>query len=348
MQRLEVLDGLRAIAILIVILSHANLGHIVPGGFGVTIFFFLSGYLISTLLRVEFEKNGWINFKAFYLRRTVRIIPPLVICYGFVLLLMASGIFVRPINWSGVWWDVAFLTNYAPLTERSGVPILLWSLNVEEHFYIVFPVIFFLILGRPAQTQALVIGGLIALVLLFRYLEFARGNGEMILHWTHTRFDAILFGVLLTIDQARGRKWGNTLPWLVFALALLLFAFVYRDEYFRATIRYTIQGVGLFFVFKVLIEGNLRLLQMPLRSYPMKRIADWSYVLYLIHLPLVMLVGQKFAGFPAPLSFAIGIVLSVAFALLMERYVEKPLYRWRRRIEGGLQPTGALRPKGVE
>jgi peptidoglycan/LPS O-acetylase OafA/YrhL len=346
--RIDVLDGLRAVAILIVILSHAQLGHVVPGGFGVTIFFFLSGYLISTLLRLEFEKSGGVHFKAFYLRRTVRIIPPMLICYGFVLGLIVLGLFERPLNWSGVVRDLVFLTNYTPVDERSGVPILLWSLNVEEHFYLLFPAFFVWLLHRAGRFQIGLMSALILLVLVIRAIEFARGNGELIAHWTHTRVDTLLFGALLAIDQARRKHWGNTWPFFLLGVGLLLFSLVYRDELFRATIRYTVQGVGLFFVFKVLIEGRLPVLPGVLKSYPLKRIADWSYVLYLIHLPLVMLAGQKLAGAPDNLVFVVGIAASFAFAVLMERYVEKPLLRWRRRIEGGLQPSGALQPKGVE
>ena len=69
------LDGLRAVAVLLVFLSHAGLGNVVPGGFGVTIFFFLSGYLIATLLRREFQQDGAINLRHFYLRRMLRIWP---------------------------------------------------------------------------------------------------------------------------------------------------------------------------------------------------------------------------------------------------------------------------------
>src|SRR5690606_21527322 len=87
--RIASLDGIRGIAALIVFVAHAGLGHIVPGGFGVTIFFFLSGYLITTLLCVEFEKTGSISLKHFYLRRVYRIFPPLYPVLGLALLLAA-------------------------------------------------------------------------------------------------------------------------------------------------------------------------------------------------------------------------------------------------------------------
>ncbi|MBX9895794.1 MAG: acyltransferase [Nitrosomonas sp.] len=76
------LDGMRAVAAMLVFVSHAGWPHLIPGGFGVTIFFFLSGYLITTLLRREYESTGSISFKNFFLRRAYRIFPPLYIVLG--------------------------------------------------------------------------------------------------------------------------------------------------------------------------------------------------------------------------------------------------------------------------
>src|SRR5579862_3542962 len=73
------LDGLRAISFFIVFAAHAGLDRIVPGGFGVTVFFFLSGYLITTLMRMETDKSARVNLKNFYLRRALRILPPFYI-----------------------------------------------------------------------------------------------------------------------------------------------------------------------------------------------------------------------------------------------------------------------------
>jgi peptidoglycan/LPS O-acetylase OafA/YrhL len=85
------LDGIRAIAAFIVFLSHCGLEDLVPGGFGVTIFFFLSGFLITTLLREEYHKRGNISLKKFYLRRLYRIIPPLYIVLVVLLLPYSIG-----------------------------------------------------------------------------------------------------------------------------------------------------------------------------------------------------------------------------------------------------------------
>ena len=94
------LDGFRALAIAIVLTSHIGLERIVPGKFGVTLFFFLSGYLITTLLRREVARTGRIDFRAFYRRRAVRILPPLYITFAFFLLLSGVGL-IGPIALPG-------------------------------------------------------------------------------------------------------------------------------------------------------------------------------------------------------------------------------------------------------
>ena len=87
------LDGIRGIAALIVFMSHAALPEIFPGAFGVTVFFFLSGYLITTLLRREYASTGKIALKPFYLRRVYRILPPLYIVLTIAVLLDVFGAF---------------------------------------------------------------------------------------------------------------------------------------------------------------------------------------------------------------------------------------------------------------
>src|SRR4051812_45555770 len=85
------LDGLRAISFGIVFIAHAGLEKVFPGGFGVTVFFFLSGFLITTLMRTEFEKSGTVSLKAFYLRRVLRILPPFYVVLTLATALTAVG-----------------------------------------------------------------------------------------------------------------------------------------------------------------------------------------------------------------------------------------------------------------
>ena len=137
------LDGMRALAVMIVFVGHAGLGHIVPGGFGVTVFFFLSGYLITTLLRREYESHGTISLAKFYLRRVYRIFPPLYLVLAILIALQVSGFLQREMSWTAVMAQVFHLTNYYLLAYPSveAAPVVphtvpFWSLAVEEHFYL--------------------------------------------------------------------------------------------------------------------------------------------------------------------------------------------------------------------
>ena len=92
MPYLPQLDGVRALAILIVFAAHCGYSHVVPGGFVVTVFFFLSGYLITTLLRIERARAGGVSLSAFYLRRSLRILPPLYLTLLAAGALYAAGL----------------------------------------------------------------------------------------------------------------------------------------------------------------------------------------------------------------------------------------------------------------
>src|SRR5580700_9256594 len=165
------LDGIRALSFLVVFAAHAGLDRVIPGGFGVTVFFFLSGYLITTLLRMEHDAKGTVSLRQFYLRRALRILPPfyVVLALAARLGLIAGGVRALALLAQALhlanYWIVRF--GYDGQPRGTGV---YWSLAVEEHFYLVFPCLY-LVLRRlwPApRTQAMAIYALCAGVLAWR------------------------------------------------------------------------------------------------------------------------------------------------------------------------------------
>ena len=342
------LDGFRAIAILMVMASHVGLSHLLPGQFGVTLFFFLSGYLIATLLRREMEASGTLNLPMFYLRRVVRIFPPMYLTIAFVAALSLLGM-IRPINAEGLVFDFMFLTNYFPV---SGLPIGLWSLAVEEHFYMLFPALFLLLARRMSFASCACVCLLICgAVLIIRLWEVGRlTDFNDVNFWTHTRIDSILFGSILALWNNPVADAENRLParWpsYLIAGALLASTFLIRDEAFRQTYRYTIQGLGLLILFNAAIrDTNLacRLLDNPIARF----IALHSYTLYLNHVSLIELCKplSDYIGGPAAKLFALG--LAFLFAMTMHRFVEWPLGQWRRRTERVLRDKQLSRPQQV-
>lgn len=331
------LDGFRALAIAIVMLSHVGLQRIVPGQFGVTLFFFLSGYLITTLLRRETVRHGRIDFRRFYLRRAIRILPPMYITIGFVALLSLAG-WIHPIDLRALPFDLLFLTNYFPV---SGIPIGLWSLAVEEHFYLGFPLLLAVLVRRFSFAQcAAVCLALCAAVLAVRVWEAQRlaDLGPMTF-WTHTRIDSILYGSILGLWNNPVADERDVLPrrlgGYALAIALLLPTFAFRDEVFRQTLRYTMQGLGLLVLFNTAIRDR-GLVSRVLNNALTRQVAILSYTLYLVHSALIVALAPGHGVYPVPMVLA-AFGCAFVYALLMHRWIEKPLSRWRRKTEAELK-----------
>jgi peptidoglycan/LPS O-acetylase OafA/YrhL len=351
------LDGLRGVSVLLVVSSHtlqqALLPDVIPGSFGVTVFFFLSGYLITTLLRTELEETGRIDFGKFYLRRALRIFPP----FYLVLLLAALrghyGVLIHTDNhmeWSYVLGQALHLTNYlqiyaAPEHLAPGTDIF-WSLAVEEHFYLVFPWIF-LWLARIEQPRrrAAVLLAVCAAVLLWRcYLEFALHSSYNRTYCaTDARIDSILFGCALAV-------WGNPVldstrisenAWkyrlLPISLAGLAVSFLVSNPGFLDTLRYTLQGVCLFAVFVVAIRYPDWWPMRPLNSRLLSWVGLISYSLYLVHL-MVLKMTYTVWGHKFWVLLTVGWLAAIGLSAVIYYAIEKPAGRLRKRLHGGRPP----------
>lgn len=336
MPHLPVLDGMRAAAILIVMLAHAGLGKIVPGGFGVTIFFFLSGFLITSLLRIEAAETGRIDLRDFYWRRTIRIFPPLYITMALTLAACAIGLLPTQVSARSVVLDALFLTNYAHLFgPEQGVPVPLWSLDVEEHFYLLFSTAFALAFVRmPAARAArwcLVACGVVLAIRIANAAllsDYARNY-----YWSHTRLDSILFGCCLALwnSPALDRDaWRPRLTHVAGAVLVLLACLAIRAGLFRETLRYSLQGLALFVVFSAALQST-GLVASLLSSAPLRLVALLSYTLYLAHMPMAVAVEHGLGIHQPLLRELLGAVLSFGYAGAMYLLVERPLARWRRR-----------------
>src|SRR3954454_19397027 len=149
---IQSLDGIRAVSVLIVVLGHSGLQALIPGGFGVTIFFFLSGFLISTLMLAEHEGTGTLDVPSFYARRVFRLMPPLLLSLAIAYGLTSAGLLEGGMTGKGLAAQVLYFANYYGLFFDPGSTVpdgtgILWSLAVEEHFYIVYPLLMTLLLG---------------------------------------------------------------------------------------------------------------------------------------------------------------------------------------------------------
>ncbi len=348
------LDGLRCIAILLVFLSHAmaiaRVPRLVPGNFGVTLFFFLSGYLITTLMRVEAERTGTVNIKLFYVRRALRIFPT------FYLVLAATALYGWYDGVTDPWFllgQVLHLTNYELIWAGWKAPIapytdVYWSLAVEEHFYLAFPAAFvFMLRGNSRKRLAAWLLGTCGLVMLWRcYLVYALDvPHDRTYMATDTRIDSILFGCVLAL-------WGNPVLdpsrisdslWKKLLLPLsiggLLLSFAVGNREFREAFGYTLQGLCLFSVFVVAVRypewGPMRLLN----AAPVRWIGLLSFAIYLIH-PSMLVLARETVGLSfLPLTLT-ATALTLGGAAILYYGIERPLGRLRRKFSASDSPTG--------
>jgi peptidoglycan/LPS O-acetylase OafA/YrhL len=338
------LDGIRACSFMLVFMAHVGV-PLIPGGFGVTVFFFLSGYLITTLLRREAASSGHISLKLFYLRRALRILPPFYLVLSLALVLTLVGVLPGPFSGAALAAQALHYSNFYVIAHGwrgllAGTGVY-WSLAVEEHFYLVFPAAYALFVRRAwsGRVQHALLFAACALVLIWRcWLVFGQGIvGDRTYIGSDTRFDSMLFGCALAV-------WGNPAidfernerpkAWEFLAAGagalLLLASFLLRDPAFRESVRYSMQGLGLYPLFFFSIRhpewGFVRALNLR----PVRFVGTLSYSLYLIHQVVVYAVWRL----PAPDAVRALITLGVSFLLsvLIWRYIEKPLAKLRSRF----------------
>jgi peptidoglycan/LPS O-acetylase OafA/YrhL len=353
-QHLPSLDGIRAGAFFLVFLAHAGLDSVLPGGFGVTVFFFLSGYLITTLLRIEHDASGRISLSQFYLRRALRILPPFYLVLGLAVVAAHWGLLPGGLQRGAVAAEALQLANYRIAVDGyHGMPAgtgVYWSLAVEEHFYLLFPLVFILFRRTrlSGRSQALILwlvcAGILAwrcvLVCLLHVSADRTGVG------TDTRVDSILFGCALAVYRnpaldgpSKLTERAYKLAWLPASVALLGFTFVCRNPVFRETFRYTLQGVGLYIPMIVALRfpswAPIRVLNLR----PVAFVGVLSYSLYLVHHVVLNVVGSHLTASPA-IRACVALALSIAYAWASFRIVEKPCAALRKRLSGVMRSRG--------
>lgn len=343
------LDGLRTISIALVFFAHALHVTVIPGGLGVTIFFFISGYLITTLLLREHERSGTIHFRSFYERRLLRLMPPLLITLALGIVLVLTGIAEGDLNPMGLTSQVLFFFNYwsqGSTTEVISGTTTLWSLSVEEHFYILYPLL--LLISLRNRWPSWWIAGFALFVLGWRTFKFVwLGASEWEIYaLTDTRIDSLLWGCLLaTLMESPRFRQGPARPAVKWSLlgagfALLIVSLVLRDALFRSTLRYTLQGIAFLPIFYFAIREPDSWLFKPLNWGWMRKLGVYSYTFYLVHYILLGILVRSPIGGNRWLVALVGGTLAVIYSALMYEYVEAPVRVLRARMAAAAQTRG--------
>jgi len=342
LHKIPSLDGVRGLSFVLVFLSHDGFEKVVPGRLGVNIFFLLSGYLITTLMIREREKTGWISLRMFYLRRTLRIFPPMYAILGATLIYLELVHHLKDVTLAGVLSQAFYFQNYyfhdgKGLVKGLGV---LWSLAVEEHFYLLFPPLFLLFHNRMKLSYeqiTLALLGICGAIFIWRtFVVFHFPNG---LEWardtTDCRADSILYGCALACFErtsaARTMFTRRRLEWLILPLAavVLLFTFVWRDPVFRETIRYTLQGLALAPILYYVVHLPMSWLGRFLNLRWLGWLGTLSYALYLLHATVLEEIGIIIHS--RVITGICGFFVSILLAYLVHILIEKPTDAMRRR-----------------
>ncbi len=349
------LDGFRGVAIVVVVVSHYGLGHLIPGGFGVTLFFFISGFLITRLLIAEYEKEHRIDLGRFYLRRVLRLYPALLFMVALAIGFTAfMGCGFQP---GAVLSTLFYYRNYYmlyggsdALPNCSRIFDITWSLAIEEHFYLFFPLLCMALFRWPKVLAAVMAASIVAVLAWRLHLVATDGLNDLtvyrIYHLTDTRLDAIMFGCLVSLmlhlDRAGTYLRGVSHP-AVFASAvgLLFFTFLYRDPAFRETWRYSLQGIALSGILPpVLYAKSYDALKRVLSRPGLVTIGKLSYSLYLFHWVGVS-VAENLVGGPRLTAtwLVTAVPLGVLLSLVSYQYIEKPTAGLRKRFGSTVDTT---------
>jgi peptidoglycan/LPS O-acetylase OafA/YrhL len=336
------LDGIRAIAVALVVFYHLGIPG-VPGGMGVLIFFVLSGFLITWLLLKEEERFGRISLKLFYARRTLRIFPAFYV-YWFLIIAL-SVISSRHIFRAQALCSFFYVSNYYqsifgdPNTGLSHT----WSLGIEEQFYVLWPVTFMFLKKNRHRIRFL----LWSIAAVWCYREFlilvVHRSEAYIYEAFDTRADHLMVGCILAV-ALRERVWPRLWQLLVRSpqcMWITISGFVISaalTHLGRATYR---DSVG--FILEPLLAAALIVQGTAYSSAALGKILNWgwvsyvgviSYSIYLYH-PLAMGLGEKlFRKLPGLASAApLGAVLSVvAVGSASYWLLEQPLQKLRARF----------------
>ena len=321
------LDGLRGVAILLVFGFHLPFGPFRSGSYGVILFFVLSGYLITTILLRELDTNDKVNLRRFYTRRARRLLPALLVVV-FAYLVIQVTVLGDPEQWWGRSWPVlAYIANYA---ELSGAQLFhlthTWSLAIEEHFYLLWPVV---LLAIPSRRRLAITCSLVVALVLWRHGLLLSGlPRDRIYFGTDTNAFAPLVGCALAIalHERRLPVAGRNVSSL--AVGLLILASCIQWQYFDRRLLYGTFPVAILAMFA--IYGAIHQPASWLEHPVLRWFGKVSYGLYLWHYMIISLPWEQLLPVPPVVPM---IAVPIVLAGLSWRFIEAPLLGRKPRTE---------------
>ncbi len=350
-RRIPGLDGLRALSIIGVIISHVQRSPGFPqrewisaildhGNLGVTVFFVLSGYLITTLLLKEEAKNSRISLPGFYVRRSVRILTPAYAYLAVICLLTA--VHVLHVRRSSVGWAAMFLGNYHVGSPETGH---FWSLGVEEQFYLLWPLML-IVLPRRARLPFAAV--LLALCPAWKWYNYQFRSAGINLGRFDLNCDGLLAGCCLALARTYPRliricrhrllqHWSTV---LLATIVIVIGCVRYSDNISWFAVTEMPIPLCIAIIVNFVIEGHRTQFDKFLNAEPVMWIGRLSFSLYLwqqlfcFHRPRETIVGH----------FPLNIVFTFAAAIASYYLIELPALRLRDRNRPTLHVSKAVGP----
>lgn len=346
------LDGLRALAVIAVIAYHLGYGWAPGGLLGVTVFFVLSGYLITSLLVSEHQRNGRIAFGSFWMRRARRLLPAVILvivvtvilCMIFnrALLTKMKPDIIPSLFFFNNWWQIFHDVSYF---EALGAPSPLqhfWSLGIEEQFYLVWPLLVggILLLSRSHKVlRSVALGLAVVSIIAMALLYEPGGDPSRVYYGTDTRAFSLLIGAWLAFVFPARRLRGEGKHGLsanlrqvigiigIVALVVMI-AFMVLVNAFSPFMYYggiLIVSVCTGLVIMALVNPE-SILARIFSFAPLVYIGKISYGIYLWHYPLLLLMNDFNATEGThPFLYFLQMLLIVAVSMVSYHFVEQPI-----------------------
>lgn len=341
------LDGLRGLAVAGVVAFH--LGHMQGGFLGVDLFFTLSGYLITRLLLLEFANSGRVSMRAFWTRRAWRLLPVLYVLLALLAVYAATA--ARPDELEGIrgpgisallfvsnWWFIADGNGYWDLFTAPSPLEHVWSLSIEQQFYVVWPLLAVAVLrsgrGRTrllATTVVLAAGSTALLAVL------ARDDVSRAYFGSGARMSSILVGAALAIVVDRGDAWlprvaqSRAAPWIGLGAATLIASTWITingatDRWFY-TGGFLLHAIAVAAIVGLLLHHRSSLPARMLAFGPIRLLGVISYGVYLWHWPTIVLLDEARTGLDGVALLLARLGTTLALSVASYRLVEKPAQR---------------------
>ena len=337
------LDGLRGVAVILVIIFHSGLGWL-PGGFlGVSVFFTLSGFLITSLLINECENTGRIDLKAFWGRRLRRLAPAsLVVIAGVVGLAswLSTSIEASRIKGDAIsatlyfsnWRFIYSGHSYGELFASPSPLQHLWSLSIEEQLYVIVPVVIAGLFALGLRRRAIGIVFLIAVAGSTIATMFTNSH-ELIYYGTHTRAAELLLGSALAclfghrierlaVQKAKPLSTMHIVP-LLGVIVLARFSSVDSPWVYSGLLT-LFAGLSAICLIASVHAGPVRSI---LSSSPLVRIGEVSYGLYLIHWPVIVWLNSERVDLQPTALFGVQVIVTVILTVASYWLIEQPIRR---------------------